>query len=42
MSLNELERYIESLINANKQEASTYSNNVKVKIKGYKILISSM
>lgn len=40
MSVNELERYIESLINANKQEASTYSNNVKVKIKGYKILIS--
>lgn len=40
MKINELERYIESLINANKQEASTYANNVKVRIKGYKIQIS--
>ena len=39
MSVNELERYIESLINANKQEASTYSNNVKVSIKGNKLRV---
>ena len=40
MTWAELEKYASSLINAINDEASTYSNNVKVKIKGCKILIS--
>ena len=39
MTWAELEKYASSLINAINDEASTYSNNVKVSIKGNKLRV---
>lgn len=40
MTWNEIEKYITSLVNANSEEVSTYSNNVSTKIDGNKIYIT--
>ena len=39
VSFRELERYAESLVNSNNDEASTYSRNVYTKIENNKIYV---